>query len=386
MQIVQTTFGVFHSFELAHQLHQRQWLRKIYTTWPWARIQREGLPRELVGTFPYIHTPDYLLGRTRLYPVAAEHRMRRWNAVAFDAWTSRVIPECDALIAISGTSLNTGALVQSRGGKFLCDRGSSHHRFQEQIVREEHARWGVLHKQEAPGVIERDEALYAIADAITVPSTFAARTFVQLGVPAEKLHVIPYGVRLERFQPTGSAPDIRGRFEILFAGHVSLRKGIPYLLQAFARVQHPHKRLRIAGAIDARLEAILSRFPTEHVEFLGPVPQARLPELFSTSHLLVLPSIEEGLALVQAQAMACGCPVLASTNTGAEDLFTDERDGFIVPIRDVDVLVDRMERLIQQPGLQTRLSEASLNRVKALGGWDYYGDRWAQLLRTLTCT
>ena len=70
------------------------------------------------------------------------------------------------------------------------------------------------------------------------------------------------------------------------------------------------------------------------MEFLGVVGQERLAELMSTSHVMVLPSIEEGLALVQGQAMACGCPVIASTNTGAEDLFTDGVEGFVVPIRD----------------------------------------------------
>ena len=280
MQICQTTFGVFHSFELAHQLQRRGWLRRIYTTWPWARVKREGLARELVGTFPAVHTPDYLLGRTRFYPQSLQTRVKRWNATTFDAWTERVMPECDALIGISGTSLRTGARVQAQSGRFVCDRGSSHHRFQERIVREEHARWGVAHKAEDPWVIERDEASYALADAVTVPSGFAASTFVELGVPAAKVHVIPYGVRLERFQRVGVAADVRERFEVVFAGHVSLRKGVPYLLEAFARVKHPSKRLRVVGAMDARLEGILGRFQTEGVEFLGAVPQSRLPEIF----------------------------------------------------------------------------------------------------------
>ena len=73
MQIVQAVFGVFHHFELAHQLRARGHLRKIYTSWPWARVKREGLPRELVGTFPYFHGTDYVLSRALhgrgLYPV-----------------------------------------------------------------------------------------------------------------------------------------------------------------------------------------------------------------------------------------------------------------------------------------------------------------------------
>ena len=73
---------------------------------------------------------------------------------------------------------------------------------------------------------------------------------------------------------------------------------------------------------------------------LGSIPQPELAALMSRSHVLALPSIEEGLALVQAQAMACGCPVVCSTNTGGEDLFTDGVEGFIVPIRDPIALAD----------------------------------------------
>jgi glycosyltransferase involved in cell wall biosynthesis len=99
---------------------------------------------------------------------------------------------------------------------------------------------------------------------------------------------------------------------------------------------------------------------------------------------MVLPSIEEGLALVQGQALACGCPVLASTNTGGEDLFSDGVEGYIVPVRDVAALTERMQQLADDPALQQRMSEAALRRVRTIGGWDEYGDRWENLLSQLT--
>jgi glycosyltransferase involved in cell wall biosynthesis len=163
-----------------------------------------------------------------------------------------------------------------------------------------------------------------------------------------------------------------------------LRKGIPYLLQAFARLKHPNKRLTIAGAIQDDIRALLSTLPTDNVAFTGALPQSQLAKKMSASHLLVLPSVEEGLALVQGQAMACGCPVLATTATGAEDLFTDGQQGFIVPDRDVDALTQRMQQIADDPTLQRRLSEAALQRVQHLGGWDNYGDKWDTLLHTVT--
>ena len=65
----------------------------------------------------------------------------------------------------------------------------------------------------------------------------------------------------------------------------------------------------------------------------------------SSSHVLVLPSVEEGLALVQAQAMACGCPLISSTNTGGEDLFSDGVEGFLVPIRSPEAIAERLQQL-----------------------------------------
>jgi glycosyltransferase involved in cell wall biosynthesis len=389
MQIVQTVFGVFHHFELARELHERRHLRRIYSTWPWARLKREGLPREMVETFPWLHVPEYLASRAPVDLTWLRDPLGYANAVAFDAWTERRLGrmlraggKVDALIGISGSSLRAGALVQGAGGVFICDRGSTHQRYQEQLLAEEYGRWGVATPPSDPRDTRREEAIYAQADAITVPSTVAARSFEEMGVPAAKVHVLPYGVRLESFRPTGEPPA--DEFAVLFAGSVGLRKGVPYLLEAFAALRHPRKRLRVVGAVQEEIRALLPRFAMEGVEMLGTVPQAELAAMMSRSHVLVLPSIEEGLALVQAQAMACGCPVICSTNTGGEDLFTDGVEGFIVPIRDPAALTDRMQRLAEDAGLQGRMREAALRRVRSIGGWKEYGDGWERLLLSLT--
>ncbi len=382
MQIVQAVFGVFHHFELAHQMQRRGHLRKLYSTWPWARLKREGLPHALVGTFPWLHGADHVLARTTFYSRSVSVEVNRINTLLFDRYTRRVIPPCDAFIAISGAGLLTGQLVQQRGGRFICDRGSTHQRFQENILREEHLRWGISLEPETPHIAIREEKIYADADAITVPSSIARRSFLAMGVAPEKVHVIPYGVRLDRFNKTADPPP--DSFEVLFAGQVSLRKGIPYLLEAFARLRHPNKRLTVAGAIQAHIRPLLARLPTANVTFLGSIPQPELIDRMSRSHVMVLPSVEEGLALVQAQAMACECPVIATRATGAEDLFTDSVEGFIVEDRDVDALAARLQQVADDPALRDRLAAAARLRVQSIGGWDAYGQRWDALLHRLT--
>ena len=391
MRVLQTVFGAFHHFELARELDRRGHLSAIYSTWPWARLKREGLPREKVRTFPRWGLPEYLLGRAGLDLPWLTDELGYRNALAFDRWTERQIRaqlcqghHLDALIGISGSSLRAGQLVQAHGGLFCCDRGSTHQRFQEEIVSEEYRRWGIDRPVSDLRDTLREQAIYAAADAIVVPSSVARRSFLSQGVSAHKVHVIPYGVRLEHFTPTALPPP--DEFSVLFGGAVGLRKGFPYLLQAFAALQTPRKRLRVIGAVQADVRDLLPRLPQDRVEFLGALPQAELAGWMSRSHLLVLPSIEEGLALVQAQALACACPVLCSENTGGEDLFTDGVEGFIVPVRDVDALADRMQRLADDPGLQLQMRQAALARVHTLGGWNTYGDRWESLLRRLTAT
>jgi glycosyltransferase involved in cell wall biosynthesis len=385
MKIAQATFGVFHHFELARELNRRGHLERIYSTFPWKRLQREGVPREKVETFPWLHTAQILLQRNNLLSPARKRHLAYRVATTFDAWMTKRLPECDALIALSGAGLKAGRLLQSRGGIYLCDRGSTHRTFQADILREEHRIWNQPFRLHEPLEQAREQEIYAQADAIVVPSRVCRDSFLQHGVAADRVHVIPYGVRLERFYPDGtppSGPD--ARFEVLFVGGVSLRKGIPYLLKAFAALPHPNKRLRIIGGLDPNFAPLLAALPQENVEFLGTLPQAELVPYMSRSHVMVLPSIEEGLALVQGQALACGCPVIASTATGAEDLFTDGVEGFIVPIRSLEAIVDRLQRFVDDPTLRARMSAAALERVKSLGGWHAYGDRWESLLHQLT--
>ena len=384
MRIVQTVFGVFHHFALARELDRRGHLQRLYSTWPWARLKREGLPHSLIQTYPWFHMAELAASRAHLPGLA--DRLGYANALAFDRWTMRRLQQLpqppDALIAISGSSLLTGQWLQHDGGVFICDRGSTHQRFQQDILSQEFALWGVSRPVSDPRDTAREEAIYAQADAITVPSSIALRSFLQMGVPAAKLHLIPYGVQLRDFHPT-SSPDPQ-TFDALFAGAAGLRKGVPYLLQAFANLQHPHKTLRIAGSIQPDLRDILARLPTANVEFLGPIPRTQLVDLMSRSHALVLPSVEDGFGLVLSEAMACGCPPIASTNTGAEDLFTDGVEGFIVPIRDPAAITDRLQQLADSPALQQQMRAAALARVQSLGGWADYGDRWQTLLHTLT--
>jgi len=382
MRVVQIAHGTFHHFDLARELEARGHLLRIYSGYPWRRLAREGVSRDRVSTFPWIHTSLFLLRRYGRMPRRLSAYLDYQNSVQLDNWVaSRIDAACDVVVGLSSAGLKTGRLVQSRGGKYVCDRGSSHIRYQRVIVDEEHRRWGLPPLMLDDRAMEREEAEYAAADAITVPSEFARRSFIEMGVSPRKIVKIPYGVRLTRFLPTRPlSPD---SFDILFSGTVSLRKGAPYLLKAFQMLKHPRKRLRLAGVVEPDTLAVLQRLGLSDVEILGSLPQKKLAEYMSSSHVMVLPSIEEGLAMVQAQAMACGCPLISSVNTGGEDLFEDGVEGFLVPIRSPEAIHERLAQLADDPELQKRMSVAALSRVQCLGGWTVYGENYTAFLQRL---
>src|SRR5260370_1977047 len=92
--------------------------------------------------------------------------------------------------------------------------------------------------------------------------------------------------------------------------------------------------------------------------------------MYSKGSVLALPYVEEGLGLVLAQSMACGVPNIASTNTGAEDLFADGKEGFIVPPRDSTAIRERIEWMLSHPLEREEMGRRAPFPGGSLGGWE----------------
>jgi glycosyltransferase involved in cell wall biosynthesis len=384
LKVTQISIGRFHHFHLARQLERFGLLDRLWTGYPRFKLKDEpGIPPSKISSFPWLQTLS--MGWPRLPIVGRFSRVQReLNWFAHDTLDRRVavaLREAGILIALSGQGERSGRRMQALGGWHVCDRGSSHIRYQDAILREEHARWKIDYTGVDPRIIAKEEAEYEGADLISVPSGFAEQSFLEMGVPASKMRRIPYGSRRERFRPEGDPP--KDAFNVLFVGHVSLRKGLPYLLEAFSRLNHPRKRLQIAGTIDPALSPILANLPSDNVHYLGPVANVQLSKLYGEAHVMVLPSVEEGLAMVMGEAMACGCPVIASRNTGAQDFFSDGQEGFIVPIRSSQSILRAMQQLADDPSLAANLRSRCVERMRAVDGWDGYGRKWRGLIEKL---
>ena len=382
MKVVISTTGRFHAFQLGYQLARTSQLHTLFTGLPRFKTRAENLDRRYVRNFPWIETPRVALLQAGLADGFLARELEYRGKRAFDSYVARAMPSADLFCGLSGSALQSGAAARRKGMRYVADRASSHIRFQDRILREEYALQDMPFAGIDPRIVDLEEREYDLADAITVPSRFAARSFIELGVPARKVHVVQFGVDLQRFRQI--AKPSAEHFDILFAGLASIQKGVPYLVDAFLQFPHPRKRLTFAGRVAPEMRGFFARkLKGAAVRFVGSLPHAELAGLMSASHVMVLPSVQEGLAYVQAQALACGCPVIGTTNTGAEDIFTSGREGYILPIRDAGAITGALEALAADERLRLRMSEEGLQTAARMGGWETYGEKMRRLFAAL---
>lgn len=372
MKICVASVGRFHAFDLARQMERLGHLTRLYTAYP--RFKVDGLPAAKVSTFPWIMGAAELAGRFGL--PGLRERLNFPMIETFDRWMAKRLAPCDVFHCLSSFGLQSHRAARSKYRALtVCDRGSSHITFQNEILREEYEHCGIPYRGTDARIIERELAEYEFCDLISVPSSFSIRSFVEKGVPRDKLRLNPYGVDLSMFHPM---PKRDAVFRVLFVGVTSVQKGVRYLLEAVSNAQIPELETWLVGAIDPEMRPILARYENRF-RALGVLPRAELAGQYSQASVLVLPSIQDGFGLVMAQAMACGVPVIATTNTGAKDLFTDGVEGFIVPIRDGAAIADKIVFLREHPEVRDAMGAAALARVRALGGWNSYGEQMAAM-------
>jgi starch synthase len=356
-----------HTFDLAKQMERLGHLGRVYTGYP--RWKVDGLPQEKVMTFPWLVGPTMLLSRWGFHGLA--RRLSPLAVEVFDRWMATKLESCGVFHSLSGAGLLSHRVMKDRHGALtVCDRGSSHVLYQDEILAEEYDRWRIPYPGIDRRIVERELREYEECDLIFVPSSFVYRSFVEKGVPPSKLAKVPYGVDLSLFRPVPKEDDV---FRVIYVGAMSLQKGIPYLLEAVARLRLPKFELWLIGGVTPEIRSFMAKYEGGY-RFLGALPRTELYKHYSQGSVFVIASVQEGLALVQAQAMACGLPVIATTNTGGEDLLKDGAEGFIVPIRDPAAIREKVVYLYENAAVREQMAKAALDRVKSLGGWDTYGD------------
>jgi starch synthase len=177
----------------------------------------------------------------------------------------------------------------------------------------------------------------ALADLTLVPSRYVEATIREFH-PHKDIGLAPYGVNLEFWTP-GETNKSPGPLRFIFAGQVSLRKGVPLLIEAWSKAGLRDAELALVGSWT--LSESKRRSLPPGIKWFPPCSPQALRDRYRDSDVFVFPSFAEGLALVLLEAMACGLPVLASEASGVSEEITIGC-GFVIPPGDLDQLVERL--------------------------------------------
>jgi glycosyltransferase involved in cell wall biosynthesis len=379
VKITISVLGRFWLFYLAKQLQDHNLLAKLITSYPKYEAVKYGINPENIDSL-LIHEIHNRAWRKISRFTESLFNPQYMIFELFDRHASKHINHCDIFAGLSGCSLYSLRRARRLGAKTVLERGSSHMLYQRQILTEEYGRLGLSTEVVHPRVVERELTEYREADFIAIPSQFVKDTFLQQGIPEDRLIHVPFGVDLTHFSP---GPKADNTFRIIHCGNISIRKGVHYLLQAFAELNLPGAELWLIGSMTDEIKPFWRQWASPAVRHQGPFPERELHNYYSQGSVFCLASIEEGLAMVQVQAMACGLPVICTTNTGGADIVRDGRDGFVLPIRDVDAIKEKILYFYENPEACTVMGESARRRVQAGFSWADYGNKMIAAYRKI---
>ncbi|MBL8831484.1 MAG: glycosyltransferase [Rhodospirillales bacterium] len=348
-----------------------------------ARVERELKRRSHPGVDParvsFQPVPELMYVASTRLKLSAERQLAAiaWRNDVFDAqFAQRVLAERPRFtVGHDSSALLAQRAARSYGGLAILNQVIGHIRSGLDLFAEE-ARRAPEFAETLPLPPQRVIAQCATeaheADRVIVPSDYVRDTMVANGVDPARVFVLPYGVDTDRFRPPERPRDPDGKFRVLFVGALTQRKGIKYLLEAAKRADIPGLELVCVGKLAGDPAAFAPYADVfRHVPH---VPFHEVHRLFQTADVFAYPSLHEGSAFASYEALASGLPVVCTPNTGS--VVRDGKEGFLVPVRDTDALVERLRLLARDPDLRARMAVAARARAEEFT-WSHYGERLA---------
>jgi glycosyltransferase involved in cell wall biosynthesis len=223
-------------------------------------------------------------------------------------------------------------------------------------------------------LVRRMRAEYEAADYIVLPGSAARASFVERGVPAERLVEIPFGIDTSYFTAEARPPS--SAFHVTYLSRLELLKGVHYLLEAWAALKLREARLSLAGPVLPEIHGILAKLAGDpSVYVLGELSRAAARQLMVESDVVVFPSICDSFGLVILEAMSSGRTVIATTTSAGPDVIDDGVDGFVVPARDARALGERLDWLYRHRDECAEMGRRARLKVEGRYAVVSYGDR-----------
>ncbi|MBS5528123.1 MAG: glycosyltransferase family 4 protein [Prevotella sp.] len=360
--------GRFHVCDLARELDKHGFDVKFYSFVPAKRAERFGLPRKCSASILPVIAPFLFIERKVFKNKGWAHRLR---ILIQDFVTGIYMRKCDICIAMTGDFVYAPRLAKQKGAIIIYERGSKYIMEQKKVLESIPSLNG---KNPVPAFnVKREIESYELADYIAIASQHVRNSFLQYKFPQNKLFLNPYGVDLSMFQPASKGER---EYDVIMVGGWSYRKGCDLIIEAIRQTNL--KFLHVGGIVDIS-------FPKDHPNFthIDAVDQTKLINYYHQAKVFLLPSREEGLAMVQAQAIACNLPMVGSPDSGAEDLKQMvANSNCIIIIKEYtaeSITKGIKEALRQYENLQGYYAGDAIRKLT----WEAYGNRYAEFINKI---
>ena len=222
--------------------------------------------------------------------------------------------------------------------------------------------------------------------AILVAVSDGLRRLALKADPNANIIVIPNGVDIEEFKPL-LIPKSKEN-HILFVGRLdSYRKGVQFLLQSLKKLNEENLPCELTiigdGPYRPRLEKMARNLNLKNVEFLGYIPNKRLPIYYNQADVFVLPSYAEGMSNVILEAMACGLPIIATNVGGNPELVENGKTGLLIPPENVDALYNSLTKLLLNKKIRKAMGKSGRKNVKDHFTWDKIAEEYLRLYESI---
>jgi glycosyltransferase involved in cell wall biosynthesis len=315
-----------------------------------------------------LRLPYKLVGKLRALALHDKIVARRLEKLAGQVDVVHVWP-CAALETIK--------TAKRLGIPTVLERPNAHTRFCYEVVAAEHKRIGMQtsHRDYQPndGVLAREEKEFEACDFLLCASEFSASSFLDLGFPERKILRHRYGFDESEYFPAAALREPGKRFTALFVGVDAVRKGLHLATQAW--LSSPASKTGTFFIAGELTEEYKRRFATDlsHPSIVQLGHRHDVAQLMQSVDILLMPSIEEGFALVCAEAIGAGCVPLAST--ACTEMCRHMENALVHNVGDLSTLQQQITDIYGNPELLVRLRAGAL---QSRAGWT-----WAEAGRVL---
>ncbi|TZF86208.1 glycosyltransferase family 4 protein (plasmid) [Pedobacter sp. BS3] len=340
------------------------------------RRQVPELNPKLIRQSPF---PELLrVFSARYAPAGLSDKLWEWSELGFDHWVSGELHAgLDFVHTYEHAALMTLQTAKRLGILSIYEQPSQHHAFFDSIVKEQLRQYPELGDSTTRLLYDenairrntrRDEELQT-ADIILCNSTFTRHTLEEAGVAGDKIICIPYGFPDAL---TAKPEKTRTRIRFLYAGNLSLRKGVHILLQAWKTAGLAEAELFLVGKY--LLPDFFRQDLPENVHFIENLPQPEYFHILQQADAFILPTLADGFGMVISEAISMGIPVITTTNSGGPDIIRPYQDGILIPPGDKEAIVQALTWCYNHPEKLQTMGINALKQAQAYP-WSTYRKR-----------